>query len=156
MAGGTRRGLIAMAASVVAVLVVAALVLANCRGGSSRSSAVLAGPAPSATASHSSALKAPPGMPSVALASLPAEAQDVVAKLVHGGAFKYRQDGAAFGNREKRLPAEPRGYYREYTVTTPGLPGRGPRRIIAGRQGELYYTPDHYRSFQWIVREGSP
>jgi ribonuclease T1 len=91
----------------------------------------------------------------VPLASLPVEARDVVDKLAHGGAFKYRQDGAAFGNREKRLPEKPSGYYREYTVTTPGLADRGPRRVIAGRDGELYYTPDHYRSFQWIVRNGS-
>lgn len=156
MAGGTRRGLIAIVVAVVAVLLIAALVLANCRGGVSRSPTPLAGPTPSATAPHAAALKAPPGMPSVALGSLPAEAQDVVAGIVHGGTFKYRQDGATFGNREKRLPAEPRGYYHEYTVATPDLPGRGPRRIIAGRQGEIYYTPDHYRSFQWIVREGSP
>jgi len=139
------------------VLLIAALVLANSRGGgSSRSSAPRAGATPSVTASNAVAPKAPPGIPAVALAGLPAEAQEVVAKLTHGGAFKYRQDGTTFGNREKRLPAEPRGYYHEYTVATPGLSGRGPRRIITGRQGELYYTPDHYRSFQWIVREGSP
>jgi ribonuclease T1 len=91
----------------------------------------------------------------IALGALPQAAQEVVDKIDHGGAFQYRQDGATFANREKRLPAEPRGYYREYTVATPGEGDRGPRRIVAGRAGELYYTADHYRTFRWIVRNGA-
>jgi ribonuclease T1 len=95
-------------------------------------------------------------MATIALASLPAEAQDVVDKLLHGGGSKYRQDGTTFADRENHLPAKSRGYYREYTVATPGVPDRGPRRIIEGGQGELYYTSDHYRTFQWVVRGGNP
>jgi ribonuclease T1 len=55
-----------------------------------------------------------------------------------------------FGNFEKLLPLKERGYYREYTVRTPGTKGRGARRIVAGRGGELYYTDDHYQSFERI------
>jgi ribonuclease T1 len=158
--GGERRGVIATSAAMVAAVLVAVLVLANCGGSSSDRDTSSSGASASTSADGGNAqtllLKPPPGMAAVALAGLPAEARDVVDKLDHGGAFKYRQDGTTFGNREQRLPSKPRGYYREYTVATPGLSDRGPRRIIAGRQGELYYTPDHYRSFEWIVRDGSP
>jgi ribonuclease T1 len=65
-----------------------------------------------------------------------------------------RQDGTVFQNREKLLPHEPNGYYREFTVPAQGSPDRGPRRIIAGKNGERYYTPDHYQSFLRI--EGTP
>lgn len=114
----------------------------------------------SGSAAHSGATvtgstpKPPAGLPRVLLTSLPPEAQRVVAAIDRGGPFRYRQDGVTFANRERRLPAEPRGYYREYTVDTPGSPDRGPRRIIAGRNGELYYTPDHYLTFRWIIRDG--
>jgi ribonuclease T1 len=56
-----------------------------------------------------------------------------------------------FRNRERRLPNRPRGYYREYTVETPGHSDRGARRIVVGRQGEMYYTDDHYRRFRRII-----
>jgi ribonuclease T1 len=65
-----------------------------------------------------------------------------------GGPYPYRQDGTVFTNREKLLPPQPSGYYREFTVPTPGAGDRGPRRIVTGKNGERYYTPDHYRSFQ--------
>lgn len=68
-------------------------------------------------------------------------------KIKKGGPFPYRQDGVVFENREGRLPGRPRGYYKEYTVATPGVQTRGARRIVAGKNGELYYTDDHYRSF---------
>lgn len=87
----------------------------------------------------------------VALAELPGEARRVVALIRAGGPFPYRKDGATFHNRERRLPLQGRGYYREYTVKTPGRNDRGPRRIVAGRQGELYYTEDHYASFRLII-----
>jgi ribonuclease T1 len=96
----------------------------------------------------------PAGMATVAESALPEEARDVIRRIDAGGPFKYRQDGVTFENRERRLPAEPSGYYREYTVTTPGAPDRGARRLIQGREGQLYYTPDHYRSFFWVVRGG--
>ena len=86
----------------------------------------------------------------VAAAQLPAEARQTIALIRKGGPFAHERDGAAFGNFERRLPAMPRGYYREYTVRTPGVKSRGARRIVAGKGGEFYYTDDHYRSFRRI------
>ena len=74
----------------------------------------------------------------------------VAAAIDAGGPFAYRKDGTVWENREQRLPRTPRGYYREYTVPTPGEDDRGARRIVAGSDGELYYTRDHYRSFQLL------
>lgn len=86
----------------------------------------------------------------VAVADLPPEARETLALIEAGGPFPYRQDARTFGNRERRLPPRERGYYREYTVKTPGARDRGARRIVAGRRGEYYYTEDHYRSFRRI------
>jgi len=83
----------------------------------------------------------------IALAALPREAHATLALIKAGGPFPYARDGSAFGNREKLLPPRQRGYYREYTVQTPGARGRGARRIVAGASGEYYYTGDHYNSF---------
>jgi ribonuclease T1 len=68
------------------------------------------------------------------------------------GPFRYRQDGATFENREGLLPDRSTGYYREYTVETPGSDDRGSRRIVVGQDGEMYWTADHYDSFAWIAR----
>lgn len=81
---------------------------------------------------------------------LPPEARATLALIRSGGPFLYSQDGKVFHNREKLLPRKERGYYREYTVRTPGLSHRGARRIVAGAPGEYYYTEDHYRSFKRI------
>ena len=88
----------------------------------------------------------------VSLKSLPEEAKQTVALIGSNGPFPYQRDGAVFGNREGLLPKRERGYYREYTVKTPGAHDRGARRIVAGRGGELYYSDDHYRSFRRIIR----
>ncbi|KAF1720851.1 ribonuclease domain-containing protein [Pseudoxanthomonas wuyuanensis] len=83
-------------------------------------------------------------------AFLPAEAHDTLRLIAGGGPFPHRQDGGVFGNREGRLPAQPRGFYREYTVATPALNHRGARRIVTGGQPPqvYYYTDDHYESFR--------
>ncbi len=86
----------------------------------------------------------------IALAELPPEARQTLALIKAGGPFPYARDGATFHNREGLLPARGRGYYREYTVPTPGARDRGARRIVAGRDGEYYYTHDHYRTFRRI------
>ena len=92
----------------------------------------------------------------VALARLPTEAQ-AVHRLIHeGGPFRHAKDGAVFGNRERALPARPRGFYREYTVPTPGASDRGARRIVCGgREPRIpdacFYTADHYNSFHRIT-----
>jgi ribonuclease T1 len=75
---------------------------------------------------------------------------EVARAIDRGGPFAYRKDGARFANREHRLPEQPRGHWREYTVPTPGEDDRGARRIIAGADGELFYTRDHYRTFRRI------
>jgi ribonuclease T1 len=90
-------------------------------------------------------------LPTIKLSQLPAEARATLTLIRQNGPFPYQRDGVVFGNFERRLPIRERGYYREYTVTTPGISHRGARRIVAGRQGELYYTHDHYRSFKRIV-----
>ena len=84
-------------------------------------------------------------------ATLPAEAQQTVVLIHAGGPFPYDRDGAVFENREQLLPHEPTGYYHEYTVTTPGSTDRGARRIITGSGSEMYWTDDHYQSFERIV-----
>jgi ribonuclease T1 len=94
----------------------------------------------------------------VALEALPLQAQQTLALIRQGGPFPYRKDGTAFGNRERLLPRQARGYYTEYTVPTPGSRDRGARRIVAGKgttgdpasSGEYYYTDDHYQSFRRI------
>ncbi|HEY4069553.1 MAG TPA: ribonuclease domain-containing protein [Burkholderiaceae bacterium] len=94
---------------------------------------------------------------SVALSQLPPEAQNTYQLILSGGPFPQRKDGVVFGNRERALPREPRGFYHEYTVTTPGARNRGARRIVCGgremaRPEACYYTGDHYTSFQQIVQ----
>jgi ribonuclease T1 len=96
----------------------------------------------------------PDGPGVVTVAELPAEAVATLETIRRGGPFRYRKDGIVFGNRERLLPRQPRGYYTEYTVRTPGSRDRGARRIVAGgdpkTSGEFYYTDDHYRSFRRI------
>ncbi|MET7573895.1 ribonuclease [Streptomyces sp. NPDC005492] len=83
---------------------------------------------------------------------LPAEAQQTIALIDRGGPFPYAKDGVVFGNYEKLLPEQKRGYYHEYTVKTPGSRDRGARRIVTGQGGEIYYTDDHYKSFRTVLR----
>ena len=98
---------------------------------------------------------APERLPEIAIAELPAEARATIRLIERGGPYPYERDGTVFHNYEKRLPRRETGYYREYTVRTPGLAHRGARRIVAGSSGELYYTDDHYRTFMRI-REKPP
>jgi len=92
----------------------------------------------------------PAAVGEIAQAQLPAEARETIERIRKGGPFPYARDGAVFGNREARLPRQKRGYYREYTVKTPGVRTRGARRIVAGAGGELYYTDDHYNRFRRV------
>ncbi len=101
------------------------------------------------------------GVPSdgatVALSDLPAEARQTQELILKGGPFPYAKDGSVFGNRERALPREKRGYYREYTVKTPRSRDRGARRIVCGGEKPAapqacYYTADHYASFKRIAQ----
>ena len=105
----------------------------------------------SATAARGQASDPKAHSGSIATPDLPPEARVVLESIRRGPPYAYAKDGATFQNREGRLPARPRGYYREFTVPTPGQENRGARRIIAGEGGERYYTDDHYRTFREIA-----
>lgn len=96
------------------------------------------------------ARRMPPTDPAAYPDFLPAEAVDTLRRIQDHAAHPYRQDGSVFQNRERQLPQQPRGYYREYTVVTPGSRDRGARRIVTGGDPphEYFYTDDHYRSFR--------
>ena len=96
------------------------------------------------------AFTAPSALAEIAVAELPREAQETLTLIERGGPFPYERDGVVFGNFEKLLPPRERGYYREYTVRTPGVTHRGARRMVTGKSGERYYSDDHYRSFRRI------
>ena len=95
---------------------------------------------------------APHALPEIAVAELPKEARETLALIRQGGPFPYRKDGATSATSKSGCRYRARGYYREYTVPTPGARDRGARRIVAGDRaaGEFYYTDDHYRSFRRI------
>jgi ribonuclease T1 len=93
----------------------------------------------------------------IAAAQLPPQGRDVLVLIQQGGPFRHDKDGTVFGNRERLLPSQARGYYREYTVRTPGVSHRGARRIVCGGKAPsqpdaCYYTEDHYASFRRIVQ----
>jgi ribonuclease T1 len=91
------------------------------------------------------------GLPAIRESQLPAEGRRTLALIRKGGPYPYSRDGVTFGNFERILPRKASGYYKEYTVPTPGESDRGARRIVAGQAGDKYYTPDHYESFKFIA-----
>ncbi|MBI5278988.1 MAG: guanine-specific ribonuclease N1 and T1 [Burkholderiales bacterium] len=95
------------------------------------------------------------GTPTVRVVELPAQGRETYGLIFKGGPFPYGKDGTVFGNRERLLPVNTRGYWREYTVKTPGSRDRGARRIVCGGPARAphacYYTADHYASFRKIV-----
>jgi ribonuclease T1 len=90
-------------------------------------------------------------IPQVAISKLPPEVQVTINLISQGGPFPYTKDGSVFKNLEGLLPPQPLRYYLEYTVETPGVTDRGGRRLIIGQKGEIYYTHDHYSSFQEVI-----
>jgi len=104
-----------------------------------------------AATSGSSGLVAAPSSGEISIVDLPVEAIDTLELIDSGGPFPYGKDGSVFQNREGRLPDEERGYYREYTVDTPGSNDRGARRIVGGDNGDVWYTGDHYDTFARII-----
>lgn len=131
--------------------VAAVLVLAGCSDTMPRGSATY-GPSENASAGDSGPAADASGLPTCALDSLPAQATETVDDIHAGGPYVARKDGSTFGNREAELPAEPNGFYREYTVETPGSDDRGARRIVTGGSPKTdptwyFYTDDHYESF---------
>ncbi|AOR35464.1 ribonuclease N [Streptomyces fodineus] len=137
------RNPVRLLAGVLAVVL--AVLLAGCSSGSGSGSGSGVGASASVPAwAH--------GMGTVRQAQLPAEARRTLGLIDKGGPFPYAKDGVVFGNFEGRLPRHQRGYYREYTVRTPGSRDRGARRIVTGQGGEIYYTDDHYNSFRAVLR----
>ncbi|WP_031072794.1 ribonuclease domain-containing protein [Streptomyces sp. NRRL S-118] len=86
----------------------------------------------------------------ICLTALPAQAHDTLDLIDSGGPYPHPEDGDVFENREGILPRHDPGYYREYTVVTPGSPDRGARRVVTGAPEEDYYTADHYASFDLV------
>jgi len=103
------------------------------------------------TNANSGELVTAPSSGEISIVDLPAEAITTLELIDTDGPFPYRKDGSVFQNREGRLPDEPRGYYREYTVDTPGSSDRGARRIVGGENGDVWYTGDHYDTFARII-----
>jgi len=96
-----------------------------------------------------------PALAEISLSELPVQAQETHRLVLTGGPFPQAKDGVVFGNRERLLPRKARGFYREYTVKTPGARNRGARRLVCGGSPPTapevcYYTGDHYASFQRI------
>lgn len=105
-----------------------------------------------APTSAGSSVDAETGLRWVSLDDLPAEARRTVTLIEKGGPYPYSKDGVTFGNRERVLPRQSSGYYREYTVKTPGEGDRGARRIVTGDDDRMFWTADHYETFQRIRR----
>ena len=101
------------------------------------------------TASNAAAAES--GLGVVRVRDLPPEARTTLQLIESNGPYPYAKDGTTFHNYEGLLPKRPDGYYREYTVVTPGASERGARRIVAGDKGERYYTDDHYNSFRLVA-----
>lgn len=122
--------------SVVAALFV---LLTAALGGCAADTAVV-----SPTADVQSVQEGVSGLPTIDVDRLPREAQETYILILDGGPYPYRQDDQVFGNREGLLPQQDYGWYREYTVPTPGSSDRGARRFVVGEDGVFFYTDDHY------------
>ncbi len=137
----------------LAALVAVVVLFAACAHSVPQTQAPTATPVGSAAAPSTPAIDPVSGLPFVNLADLPPEAGDTLSLIQTDGPFPYSQDGVVFQNREGILPDEPTGYYHEYTVKTPASPDRGARRIVTGSDGAMYYTGDHYDTFERIRDE---
>ncbi|UKA55127.1 ribonuclease [Arthrobacter sp. FW305-BF8] len=107
--------------------------------------------APPSSAGKVSGVPNVSGLPAIRESQLPAEGRRTLTLIRQGGPYPYTRDGVTFGNFERILPRKAGGYYKEYTVPTPGESDRGARRIVAGQAGDKYYTGDHYESFKFIA-----
>ena len=92
-------------------------------------------------------------LPTIPVSDLPPEGMTTLELIESDGPFPYSRDGVTFENRERILPKQPTGFYREYTVPTPGESDRGARRIVTGEDGSRFYTADHYDSFEEVVAQ---
>ncbi|WP_370892739.1 ribonuclease domain-containing protein [Janibacter sp. GXQ6167] len=132
------------------VIALAAWVLWS-QGAGSGEATTSGSPSTTRTATASASSTPTSGLATIRESALPPQARETLRLIRAGGPYPYARDGIGFGNREGVLPERSRGYYKEYTVRTPGVSHRGPRRIITGSQGDRYYTDDHYESFRQVV-----
>lgn len=140
--------------SLAALALGLALILGACAGGEARSEAPAAAASSSASGAQLTGTdQAPPEWDggTVGLADVPPEVLTTLQLIAAGGPYPYTQDGSTFQNREGHLPARATGFYREFTVETPGSPDRGARRLVVGDDEAVYYTDDHYDSFRFLV-----
>jgi ribonuclease T1 len=135
-----------------AIIVLGAWLLVVLTGGKGGDDATAARFTVSASASVVDSRISDSGLPPVVLTELPVQAQRTYDLIVEGGPYPYPQDDESFGNREGNLPPRPSGWYREYTVPTPGSDDRGARRFVVGQDGVFFYTDDHYSSFREVLR----
>jgi ribonuclease T1 len=145
-ATGRARGRLRAASLLLTLLLALALgLVAGCSGSSDTTAP------PSTAAGQHTGTDPESGLPWVAHSDLPPEAVDTLDEIAAGPPYRYDRDGVTFENREGLLPDEEPGYYQEFTVETPGSSDRGARRVIWGLPDELYYTDDHYQSFERIA-----
>ncbi|MET4542310.1 ribonuclease T1 [Arthrobacter bambusae] len=142
----SRSKLVAFAGLVFAVVV---LVVAMVGGGGL--TAPTTTPEPGSASSSAAAVANPSTLPTINASQLPKEARQTLALIAKGGPYPYSEDGVNFRNFEGLLPKKTSGFYKEYTVRTPGEPDRGARRIVVGKDAAKYYTADHYNSFTFII-----
>jgi len=142
--------------TVLAVLVI--LILAACTVGDSGAGTTPTSASPTATAGSSLTwlgfTEQPPSDwngGAIPVDELPPEAHETLTLIATDGPYPYRQDGSTFQNREGSLPDRDAGFYREFTVETPGSPDRGARRLVVGDEDAAYYTEDHYDSFTFVT-----
>ncbi|MDI2037079.1 ribonuclease domain-containing protein [Paenarthrobacter nitroguajacolicus] len=161
----SRSKLVAFAGLVIAVVVLVVAMVgggaltapSSAPGSSVQTTTPAPGPAPTSPAAVPGRTMAPTGvensstLPSINASQLPSEARQTLALIAKGGPYPYDRDGVNFGNFEGLLPKKSGGFYKEYTVPTPGESDRGARRIIVGKDAAKYYTPDHYESFKFII-----
>jgi ribonuclease T1 len=130
------------------LVAVLALVLAACGGRSAGSTSTGSAVPEAGSLAPASATT---DLPTMTVGQLPPEGVETLTLIRDGGPFPYSKDGSTFQNREGILPKQPKGFYQEYTVETPGSDDRGARRIIGGDDGSRFYTDDHYASFREVV-----
>ncbi|MET3812461.1 ribonuclease domain-containing protein [Arthrobacter sp. UYEF3] len=145
--------LTALLAVIMGLVVLAFVLLGTPQPGTAPPEAGRTSPAASATAARTPAAGVvnPSRLTEIMASELPPEARQTLNLISKGGPYPYPRDNVPFGNFERILPQKPSGYYREFTVITPGESDRGARRIVVGGGSEKYFTADHYGSFKFIA-----
>jgi ribonuclease T1 len=147
------KRLTALLALLLGLVVLAFVLLGTPQPGTAPPEAGRAGPAQGARVPTTpvAGVVNPSRLAEIKASELPAEARRTLNLISKGGPYPYARDNVPFGNFERVLPQKSSGYYREFTVVTPGESDRGARRIVVGAGGEKYYTADHYASFKFIA-----